>query len=278
MLLHVQHDARGDLAGIKILRAVFGDAAVGVRHVVVAQQRAHSVGAIVMRVDFPRGGKAGDHADVGGTAGLRGLVPEFADMRAHQEAVLAIGDGRLQQFRQAARAPAAQRDVECAQRHRRGDRLVADFVHPALQNEAPAVVGLALDQVGPHVRPHRQRCAAVEIQRGVHVLLRQVHMQAAHAGDAAHLRIDRGLHQRGTDRRIDHIAAGTQDVGTGFRRFRLRRRNHRGHGRVLRIAAGPGCRRARCCASDSRRRLWQVAGSVQQPATAWAEAPMTKPP
>ena len=66
----------------------------------------------------------------------------------------------------------------------------------------------------------------MEIDRGVHPARRQVEMQAAHAGDAAHLRIDRGLHQRGADRRIHHVAAGTQDVDAGLDGFRLRGGDH----------------------------------------------------
>jgi hypothetical protein len=52
----------------------------------------------------------------------------------------------------------------------------------------------------------------MKINRDVNPARRQIQMQVAHAGYAAHLRIDRGLHHPGTDRRIHHVGTGTQDV------------------------------------------------------------------
>jgi hypothetical protein len=45
---------------------------------------------------------------------------------------------------------------------------------------------------------------------------REIQMHAAHAGDAANLRVDGGLHQGGGNRSVHDVAAGTEDVGSGI--------------------------------------------------------------
>jgi hypothetical protein len=105
--------------------------------------------------------------------------------------------------------------------HRRGDRLVTKLVDRAFQEEPEAVIGLAQNDVFPHVRAHRGGRLAVEIDELMHILPGQVDLHRAEAGNAAHQRIDGGLDQGAGDRRIDRIAAFAQHVGPGLDGLRL---------------------------------------------------------
>ena len=61
----------------------------------------------------------------------------------------------------------------------------------------------------------------MEVDRRVNALRWQIQMHTPHAGNAAHLRIDHGLHKGAGNRRVDDIAAGTQDLGRGLGSFGL---------------------------------------------------------
>ena len=59
----------------------------------------------------------------------------------------------------------------------------------------------------------------MEIDEGMDTLCGQMDMHGAETGNAAHLRVDRGLDQRRADGGIDYIPARAQDVQTGFHRL-----------------------------------------------------------
>src|SRR5258705_109234 len=82
--------------------------------------------------------------------------------------------GRLDDARPWQRAVLAVCLVVNLQIRRRADRLVADVVHAPAQDEAVAVARLALDQVGPHVGPRRERCRRVRVDVAVKFLARHV--------------------------------------------------------------------------------------------------------
>jgi len=76
--------------------------------------------------------------------------------------------------------------LEPAQRARRGNRLIADIVEPAFDEEAEAVARFAFEQLGPHVGPRVARRGRVEIEILVRIAARHVHGSGAESGNAAH--------------------------------------------------------------------------------------------
>ena len=77
----------------------------------------------------------------------------------------------------------------------------------------------------------------MEVEAAVHALARQVEVEGAEAGDAAHLRVDRGLHQRADDRRVDRVAAVPERQRAGLDGLGLGRADHAvGH-----EGSPPGC-------------------------------------
>ena len=189
----------------------------------VAHPLGRAVGPAVERAR--RRGEAG--ALVVGRAAEGALVrPPVVDVRAHRPAALRPGDGGLDDARPGQAAVLAVRLVVHSEVRRRADRLVADVVHAALQDEAVAVARLALDQVGPHVGPRAERRRRMGVDIAVELLARHVDAAGAEARDAAHQRIDHALHQRAGDAGIDGVAALAQDVGARLRRLGLRRDDH----------------------------------------------------
>ncbi len=132
-----------------------------------------------------------------------------------------IRDGGLEEVRQGPRAEPVERRRQRLQGHRRGDRLVADLVHRAFQQEAEAVLGLAQDDVLPHVRAGGGGRSAVEIDEVVNPPLRHVDLHRAESGDAAHQRVDRRLDERAGDRRVDRVAAVAEHVRARLDRLGL---------------------------------------------------------
>ena len=164
---------------------------------------------------------------IGGAAEGAVVGPPVVDVRPHRPAALRPGDRGLDDARPRQAAVLLVRLVVHLEVGRRADRLVADVVHPALQDEAVAVARLALDQVGPHVGPRAERRRRMGVDVAVELLARHVDAAAAETGDAAHQRIDHALHQRAGDAGIDGIAAFAQHVGAGLGRFGLRGDDHR---------------------------------------------------
>ncbi|MNT17611.1 hypothetical protein D3C72_1527690 [compost metagenome] len=116
--------------------------------------------------------------------------------------------------------------LQALERGRRADGLGADVVDAALEDETEAVLGLALEQVLPHVFPGRQRRGRMEVEIFMHLGARQVDGGGAETCDAAHQRIDHGLGQRGGHGGIHRVTARTQDVDAGLGGLRLRADHH----------------------------------------------------
>ena len=158
--------------------------------------------------------------------------PECMNVRTNVPAALGIGNGGAEQFGPGQFSMIAVHRGIGLERCRHADRLIADVVHIAFENEAVAVASLALDQRLPHLGAHGRRRRRMEIIIGVDLLCRQVSRKAAKAGNAAHERVDDGLNQCGCDSGIDGVAAGGQNIPSRFRGLRLRGYNHAliGHG------------------------------------------------
>ena len=235
VLLHVLGDRLGDLARIEDIGAALGDGAQGLAVVAVDDLVADPLGRAVGPAVERAGGVGEAGALVIGRAAERAVVgPPVVDVRPHRPAALRPGDGRLDDARPRQAAVLLVRLVVHLEVGRRADRLVADVVHPALQDEAVAVARLALDQVGPHVGPRAERRRRMGVDVAVELLARHVDAAPAEAGDAAHQRIDDALHQRAGDAGIDGVAALAQDVGAGLGRLGLRGDDHR----LLRVTHG----------------------------------------
>ena len=66
----------------------------------------------------------------------------------------------------------------------------------------------------------------MEVDVFVHLPRRHIDAGAAEAGDAAHQRIDHGLHEGRGDRGVDGVSAGPHRLDAGLGRLRLRRHHH----------------------------------------------------
>ena len=152
----------------------------------------------------------------------RTLVPPGAHVGPDRKAVLAVFDRGRDEVGQLPAAIPREGRVERPEGHRGRDRLVADLVDRSLEEEAEAVLGLAPNEVRPHVGAGGERRAAVEVEHPVHAPPREVDVHGAEAGHPAHERIDRGLDERARDRGVDRVPAFPQHVGPGLRRLRLR--------------------------------------------------------
>ncbi len=228
VLLHVVGDRLGDLAGIEDVGAALGDGAQGLAVVAVDDAVAHPLGrAVGPAIERARRVSEAGALVIGRAAEGAVVGPPVVDVRPHRPAALRPGDGRLDDARPRQAAVLLVRLVVHFQVGRRADRLVADVVHPALQDEAVAVARLALDQVGPHVGPRAERRRRMGVDVAVELLARHVDAATAEAGDAAHQRIDHALDQRAGDAGIDGIAAFAQDIGAGLGGLGLRGDDHR---------------------------------------------------
>ena len=135
------------------------------------------------------------------------LRPKAVHMRADHVAVPRQGDGRLQKISEGTGAETRQRRVQCAERFRRGDRLIADFVDAPLQDEAEAVFGLFFQKVLPHGVGDGAGGAGVKVEAQMLADGRQVQVHAAKPGDAAHERVDHRLRQGRRDGGVHGVAA-----------------------------------------------------------------------
>ena len=227
MGLHVGVDTTRDLAMIEIIDAVLRDPSIGATHIGVAQQLAHLARlAIGPEVDLCRGRAIGQHPDAFNPSRLRRLHPETVHMRAHCKARLAIADRRLEHVGQRTASKTTQRLIESLDCERRGHRLITDLVDCTIEHETETIIAFADDPVLPHVGASRQRRTAVKVDEGMHVTLRQVDVHRTETGNAAHLRVDRRLHQGRANGGVNDIAAGGKNIEAGFNRLGLRCTDH----------------------------------------------------
>ena len=240
MAAHVLHDGVGDLALVEHLVAVLGDEAEHLAEIAVHDAVADALGRPVgATVERPGGRREGQALVIGRSAHLAVLGPPVTDVRPHREAALCPGDGGLHDLLPRQPPMLAVRVAVGAQARGHTDRLIADVVDAAAQDEAVAVARLRLDQVGPHVGPDGERGGRVEVDVAVEAAARHRDAAAPEPGDAAHHRVDHALHQGAGHGGVDGIAPGFQDLGAGLGRFRLRRHDHR----LLGVSHGPpsGC-------------------------------------
>ena len=150
------------------------------------------------------------------TAALEQLVaiarPVKGNARRHHEALLRAADRRLQQLAELPGAVALQQPGPGVDRARNGHG-----VHAALEL-VDAEPHEALDRGGGR-RPSR----AVERD---HCALGGCQQDEAVAPDPGHRRLDHALNGDRRDRRVDGIAAGTQDIERREGRQRVRSRRH----------------------------------------------------
>ena len=158
-------------------------------------------------------------------------------MGSDLEPFFAPPDRGLEEVRQGAASEARGAGVEGPEGHRGGDRLVADLVDRAFEEEAEAVLRLAAHETGPHVGSDRERGPAVEVEQPVHLPPGQVDVHRAEAGHPAHEGVDGGLDERARERRIDRVPAAVQNVRPGLDRLRLRGGDDALHG-VLSSSSG----------------------------------------
>ncbi len=224
---HIGGNRVGDGPGIELVGAALGDALVGLGHVRVLDDLARGLQtAVGVQINLTGRGRS---MQIGGmrhpTMGFD-LRPETMHMRADHIAVAGQGDGRGQNLGQAQRAEPRQRRIQGAQRFRRGDGLIADLVDGPFEDEAEAVLGLALQQIEPHIVGDGAGGAGVEIQAQVLAHGRQIHMHGAEPGNPAHERVDHRLREGGGDGGIDRVATSTKDFSTNLNRFRLGGHDH----------------------------------------------------
>ena len=158
----------------------------------------------------------GQTPDVVGSAERGALLPPVEHRRPDRKAIGGPGNGRSDYVSPVETAVAGLGFVVGQQRAGRGDRLVANVVDVAIEDEAESVSGFADQQVLPHVGAHGSRRRAVEVDTGVDGLTRvgawaagrQEQLGAPESGYAAHLGIDHAGHQGAGHRRIHSVATG----------------------------------------------------------------------
>ena len=150
---HVLDDGVGDLALVEDLVAVLGDEAQRLAEVAVDHAIAHPLGRAVGPAVERAGGRREGQALVVRGAGPSARRPPTSSATCGRtvQPPSAQRDRRLHDLlpRQPAVLPVRVAVGPQARRH--ADRLVADVVDPAAQDEAVAVARLGLDQVGPHL-------------------------------------------------------------------------------------------------------------------------------
>ncbi|MCY1524263.1 hypothetical protein D9M68_591900 [compost metagenome] len=225
--LQVRHHLLRQVALVEGARAFFGNLAQHGGHAFVAQRRTDGLGAAVGAAVQLAAVFAVLQALQVADAAHGGLVdPEGVHAGSHKVAVRGPADGGLHHLPPRQAAVRLVHGLQALERGRRADGLGADVVDAALEDEAEAVLGLALQQVLPHVFPGRQRRGRVEVEIFMHLGARQVHGGGAETCDAAHQRIDHRLRQRGGHGGVHRVAACAQDVDAGFGGLRLRADHH----------------------------------------------------
>ena len=183
-----------------------------------------------MEIDAPPGRAEGEFLRIVGAAVLALLLrPHGVDVRPDGEAVACGLDGGPDCVGPRHGAELAQRFLVSAQAPGHGDRLIADIVDLALEQEPEPIACLALDEVRPHVRRHRCGTPRMEIEMQMNAALRHINLHDAEAGDPRHLRIHHALHEGAGDRGIYGVATALQRQRAGFDGLRLRCHDHSAH-------------------------------------------------
>ena len=157
----------------------------------------------------------------------RHLAPIGRHVRTHHEAVFGVTDRRLDQVVELSRS-------EAPQRRRRARATSSAWRSRRSRARSRDPAGRSRSRPRPRRRACRPTCRAVaaigdprvEIEASHAAAGRVIDMHAAEPGDAAHLRVDSRLNQRGRHGRVDRVAARRKHLRPRLDRLRLCRNHH----------------------------------------------------